>query len=289
MRKGITYFYGFNNNTDERVRIIKQAGFDSVITNADKKYAYQNGNFKHQIKLLKKYNLKPSSLHASYNRDELFNFFLDNKIGARIEKNLKKELKLAKKYGFSCLVVHFSGKPSQVGHQRLIRVLDYAQKVGVPIAAENLVDDSMIKYIMSFSHPYLGFCYDNGHRHCFNPKQNYLKLFGNRLLCLHLHDNMGDKDMHTLNRFGNTNWEEVAKLLAQCPLVSLDYELMPRNDLGGMTAKEVVDECFKQACELEHMIEKYKSQNATSKSINKKSNTTSLKMGRKKAAASQKL
>ncbi len=271
MRKGITNFFGFDIDTDERTRLIKQAGFDSIITSANKKYVYQNGTFKHQMKLYKKYGLQPSSLHSSYVREELPNFFLDNKIGDKIEKNLKKELKLAKKHGFSCLVVHFVGTPSEIGKQRLLRILDYAQNKGVPIAAENLTDDSMIKYIMSFSHPYLGFCYDNGHRHCFNPSQNYLKLFGDRLLCLHLHDNMGPLsneemqkyktnsiDMHTLNKFGSTDWDEVAKYLAKCPEVSLDYEILPRNDLQGMTAKQVVDECFKQACELEKLIQKYK-------------------------------
>ena len=57
MYKGISFFFGYAIAPEERAKMIKEAGFTHVIANADKKWNFQNGPFKKQIKLFKKYNL----------------------------------------------------------------------------------------------------------------------------------------------------------------------------------------------------------------------------------------
>ncbi len=265
LNKGISFYYGFNEPIKERAKMIKQAGFDCVITNADKNLNYQNGSIRKQIKLFKKYGLNVSSLHFSYNVSELKNFFLNNKIGDKLEKNLIKDIKIAHKYGFKCVVVHLLGKKSKIGLERLKRVLKVAEKYNTPLAIENINENEVLPYVFkNIDSPYLRFCLDSGHQHCFHPEVDYLSLYGNKLICLHLHDNMGDKDAHTLNCYGNINWEELAKKLAKCPEVSLDYELLFRQK-SNLTAEEVLKICYKQAKELENKIEKYKKQNLTAK------------------------
>ncbi len=255
MQKGICFYFGFLNNIEERTEMIKAAGFDSIITNADKRFIFQNGKIATQVKLFKKYGLKPSSLHMRYKRDELPNFFLANRLGAKLEKTLKKDITIAAKFGFKCVVMHLGGDYSNVGFERLKRLLKFAEKKNVPLALENLSDDRAFCYIMeNFRHPYLKFCYDAGHNNAFHPETDYLKKFGDRLICVHLHDNDGKRDMHTLNEFGTINWQNLAKKLAECQEISLDYELMPKNE-HGYDAKDLLDRCFKQACELEMMIQ----------------------------------
>lgn len=88
MNKGICFYFGYLDcSVEERVKAIKDAGFDCVITNADKKLNYQNGTIKKQVKLFKKYGLELSSLHMRYNKEDLPNFWLNNKKGAWLEKN----------------------------------------------------------------------------------------------------------------------------------------------------------------------------------------------------------
>ncbi|MBQ3503024.1 MAG: hypothetical protein IJA72_05140, partial [Clostridia bacterium] len=96
-----------------------------------------------------------------------------------------------------------------------------------------------------------------GHHHCFNPEINWLKLYGDKLVCLHLHDNMGDRDAHTLNKYGDIDWDVIAKQLAKLKFDgSLDYELLCPT--GNENCEEVAREVYRQACELEGKIEKYR-------------------------------
>ena len=258
MDKGITFFFGFEGDYKKRAQKIKDAGFTSVMTIADPKFDYQSGTIAQQTKTFKNVGLKPTSLHMQYNNKDLPYFFKIGKIGDRLEKTLIKDVKTAHKYGFKCVVVHLKGVVSEVGINRLNNILKVCEKLNVPLAIENIDKNNCFEYVLNnIKSPYIKFCFDVGHFHCFTPNENYLQRFGDKLICVHLHDNMGNADTHTLNRFGNTNWEEIAKQLAKCPTVSLDYELLFKDETD-LTMDQALAECVKQANELENLILKYK-------------------------------
>lgn len=269
MRKGISIYFGFEdeNSHEERIKSIKEAGFDSIITNYDKKFKKQNGSFKSQIRNFKKYNISPSSLHMRYNSHQLFEFFRDGKIGNKLEKNLIKDVKLAKKYGFSCVVVHLFCEDSsrQIGFERIKRILKLCEKLDLPLAIENIDDPDTFKALFNeIEHPYLKMCYDSGHNNCIDPECDYLTNYRDKIICFHLHDNEGKLDDHTLNKYGTIDWEKVASKIAKIPNeLVLDYELLLVKR-GNETREEVLSETFKQACQLEEMIEKYKKLNKKS-------------------------
>ena len=257
MNKGITFYYGYKIDYKERVKLISEAGFDAVMTNPDDRFLAQNGTMEEQIELFKKFNLKPTSLHNQYKTPELPNFWLEGEIGDRLEKTLIGDILTAKKYGFRCVVVHMVGKYSKVGEERLLRVLKECEKNNVALAVENIdTQDPIIDIFKNVSHPYLKFCYDAGHNNCFDPEYDYLEKYGDKLVCLHLHDNNGKADEHTLNKFGTIDWDNIAKKFAKIKHiedVSLDYELLM---YGGqrVSADECLKETFKQAVELEQKI-----------------------------------
>lgn len=259
MDKGISFYFGYKIDYKKRAKMIKDAGFDCVITNADKSLNKQNGSIRKQVKIFKKVGLKLSSLHMSYNDNELKEFFFDNKKGKGLEKNLIKDLKIAKKYGFKCVVVHLKEEFSEIGIKRLERILEVCEKLNVPLAIENIdYQDLFVKVFEKIDNKYLRFCYDSGHNNCFDSHFNYLKKYQDKLICLHLHDNDGLDDLHTLNKFGNIDWDTLAKGLANCNEVSLDYELLMHAKKGNISAEETLKECYKQACQLEEKIMNYK-------------------------------
>lgn len=258
MNKGISLYFGFNFDYKERIKMIKEAGFDCIITNADKFFNKQNGSIRNQVKELKRNGLKPSSLHMRYKSQELKDFFKDTKLGDKLEKNLIKDVKCAHKYGFNCVVVHLDGEANEIGYNRLRRVLKLCKKLNVYLAIENVLWlDTFIKTFENIDDEYLRFCYDCGHNNCFDPEFDYLEKYGDKLICLHLHDNKGKDDEHTLNKYGNIDWDMLAKKLAKCNEVNLDYEMILYTR-ENETPKEVLDECYKQACELEKMILNYR-------------------------------
>lgn len=263
MEKGISLFFGFNTELKKRLQNIKNAGFTSIITSADKRFDYQNGTLKKQVKEIKKIGLKLSSLHSSYKSELLPEFFNQGTIGDKMEKQLKKEVNLAKKFGFKSVVVHLNGTPSNIGVERIKRILKVCEKCKVPLAIENLCDQSNSDVIdclfNNIKNEYLKFCFDSGHNNAYIKNRNFVKEFKDKIVALHLHDNDGNNDQHTLNQFGTINWNSIAKNLAKCTnITSLDYEIFMNITNSPLTEEETLKLCYQNAVELEKMIEKYK-------------------------------
>lgn len=260
MKKGISLYFGYVNDNKETVyRLISEAGFDCVMTNFDERFAYEHGTMEEQMEFFKKYNLKPDSLHSRYTTSELPEFWKANEVGDRIEADLKEDIINASKYGFCAVVVHLFGEYSKVGEERLKRLLETCAEVKVPLAIENIDAPELFKTVFErLEHPYLKVCYDSGHNNFVDKETDYLTLYRDKIVCLHLHDNNGKEDEHTLNRFGTINWDEIAKKLALLPNdVALNYEMLMYKK-HGVSMEDCVKETFAQAVELEAMVEKYR-------------------------------
>lgn len=259
MNKGITFYWGFEEKPEKRAKVLKDIGFDCVMTSPDKKFDKQNGSIHKQVRLFKQFGLKLSSLHMQYIAEELPYFWLKCPKGNRLEKRLIQDIKIAAKYGFPYVVAHMVGMPSQVGLDRLKRVLSFCEKVNVSLAIENLDYNDCFYYTFdNLKHPNLKYCCDIGHVNIFDKHIDFLDKYGDKLICLHLHDNDGVNDLHTLNRYGTINWDEIAKKLAKVNFTgSLDYEIKTCADLDMIQGTK---EVYKQACELDKLINKYKRQ-----------------------------
>ena len=256
---GISWYFGFDINPIERAKLLKEYGFDCVITNTDKKFNKQNGKFKKQIKLFKDFGLKHSSLHMQYKSCELAKFWQHGKCGDKMLKSIIQDIKMTKKHGFTCLVVHLKGSFSKVGISRLYKVLDACEKYGVDIAVENLDNEKVFFKVMdTINHPNLKFCYDSGHHNIWMKNIDLLEKYGNRLVALHLHNNMGKYDSHSLSKQGTVDWDKLAQKLANLPQVNLDYELLMKEKSSKMSADKVLKECLKEARHLQERIEYYK-------------------------------
>lgn len=258
MDKGISFYWGFDEDFETRAKILNTIGYDCVITNADPKFNKQNGTIRQQIQVFKQYNLKLSSLHMRYNAKDLPYFWTKSHKGNWMEKRLVKDVKIASKYGFKCVVTHLKGIPAPIGLKRLERILKVCEKYNMPLAIENTENIACFMYTFkNINHKFLKFCYDSGHANCFNPEIDFLSDFGDKLICLHLHDNMGQNDDHTLNKYGSIDWDKLAQKLAKINYNgSLDYEtlmVVKHNE----TMLDVAKEVYNQASELEKLIEKY--------------------------------
>lgn len=258
MNKGISFYFGYYELPELRAKMIKEAGFDCIITSADNKFKKQNGSIRKQIKLFKKYDLKLSSLHMRYNSDELHYFWEDGKKGEKLKKHLIKDVKIAHKYGFSCVVVHLFGKYSKIGEKRLKEVLNICEKVNIPLAIENIDNQKIfIETFKNLKHPMLKFCYDCGHNNVFDKDFDYFSNYNDKLITLHLHDNDGRSDLHTLRKLCSStiDWEKIALNLKGHENINLDYEILNKNN-STLSMIEFLKEAFLQAQELENLIQR---------------------------------
>ena len=273
MDKGIATFWGYigkEYDWKSKLRKIKNAGFDRIMTTADKRFNYQNGSIDKQVKYAKKIGLKLSSLHCTYDDSKLHYFWEKGSEGKLIEKSLKNDIKICAKYGFTCVVVHLAGVGSEIGLKRLKRLLSFAQKKNVLLAIENLLDAKLHKFVFdNISHPNLKMCYDTGHNNFADKQVKYLELYSDKIITLHIHDNNGERDEHTLMKYGTIDWNRIAKQLAKTPVEILDYELLSKNLSSVMTGDEALKQAYNELCELEKKILKYKEQKTISSTKNK--------------------
>ncbi len=255
MEKGISFFFGYLTPPEERAFFIKQCGLTSVIANADKKWDYQNSPLKNQVKIFKKYNIKLSSLHMAYNKEDLPSFWTKGPKGNYLTKRLIKDVKIAKKYGFRCVVVHLDGVYSEIGKKRLWQVLKVCEKTNIPLAIENLNNQILFEEVFSnIESPFMKVCYDCGHGNIWDSNFSWIKKYKDKIITLHLHSNDGKRDLHTLNRMGTVKWHMVAEILKNNKnIISLDYEILPR-DYKGLTQIECLQEIKKQADQFEKML-----------------------------------
>ena len=259
---GISWFFGYNIKPETRAKLIKEYGFDCVITNTDKRFNKQNGKIKQQVKLFKKHDIKLSSLHMKYQSKDLAHFWLNGKRGEKLVKDLIDDIKIVKKYNFTCLVVHLKGRYTNIGEERLKRVLKVCEKYNIDLAVENLDNEkAFVKVFENINHPNLKFCYDSGHHNIWIKDIDLLEKYGDKLVAVHLHSNMGKFDSHSLKRYGNIDWDNIAKKLAKLPKVNLDYELLMKDKPKDITFEKVLKECKKEADYLEERIKFYQNKN----------------------------
>lgn len=131
----------------------------------------------------------------------------------------------ASENGVPAIIMHVSSgwNPPPIndtGLNRFDQIVEYGEKRGVIIAFENLRKLGNHAYLMQRyeNSPFVAYCFDNGHEHCYTETVPYLDLFGKKLLCTHIHDNFGrpaddniNGDLHLLPFDGNYDFKKMIR------------------------------------------------------------------------------
>lgn len=169
--------------------------------------------------------------------------------------------------------------PNEIGIKNYKTVVDKAAQLGVKIAFENTEGEEYLEAVMNAfkDSANVGFCLDTGHEMCYNRSKDMLSLYGDRLICTHINDNLGIKDyggsiiwtddLHLLPFDGIGDWEGVAKRLNTCGYEGiLTFELNKKskpdrheNDAyDRMAIEDYITEAYKRACRVAMLKEKNK-------------------------------
>ncbi|MGC2422848.1 MAG: sugar phosphate isomerase/epimerase family protein [Nitrospirota bacterium] len=103
------------------------------------------------------------------------------------------------------------------------KVLQLAEKTGVKVAVENIVDSEpahLVRLAEEINHPLFGLCFDIGHRELFSKLTpvEWLDPIAPWLFELHLHDNSGVEDDHLPIGGGKIEFGEFFKRLRELEL-----------------------------------------------------------------------
>lgn len=128
-------------------------------------------------------------------------------------------------------------KTEQLNVEILKRLSEKAEREGVVLALENMparystipcaMPERLIGYVDKVNSEYLKICLDTGHaniaRNCRSEGKvptcgDYVRAFGKRIVCLHLHENDGKTDQHNMpdtTMTGAPDWNEIFAALKE--------------------------------------------------------------------------
>ncbi len=245
MRKIGINLHGLKGYTDEEyLREMAGLGFNTTFTGV--REASRQSSI---ADLCVRYGIECETLHAPFGH--INDIWKDTEDGQTMLDELCQCVDHCLLANAPIAVVHLSAgmnPPSitDIGRDRFARLVDYAREKNVKIAFENQRMLANIAWAFeTFKDSTVGFCWDCGHEFCFTPGRHYMPLFGDRLICTHIHDNTAvfNEDKHYLPFDGACDFDYVAETLRNSGYTgSLMLEVGNMDRYGEMTLSEFLSE-----------------------------------------------
>ena len=214
MRKSGIYFCPTADMTaDEHAKLIQEAGFSSVFTGMGDVV-----NPLETAEIFAQHGLEYETIHARFNR--INHIWFDTEEGEDVEREFLQCVDICAQIGVPILVLHLSSgeaapQITDIGRSRFDRIIERACQKNVKTAFENQRKLANLSWVLEYygTDKNVGFCWDCGHEGCFTPGREYMPLFGDRLMCLHIHDNhcVYNEDEHLLPFDGTYPFENFAR------------------------------------------------------------------------------
>lgn len=211
---------------EDRVALFKKIGFDAFFAEWKKDF-----DFEGLKAIADREGMIIQSIHAPF-----------HKMASMWEKDEKTEEALSElldcvdacgKLGTDIMIVHAiigfdKHTPNAFGIENYRRVVEYAREKKVRIAFENTEGEEYLAALMEAFKDYenVGFCWDTGHEMCYNHSKDMTALYGDKLIAMHLNDNLGIwdyegkikawDDLHLLPFDGIADWNNIVDRLNRC-------------------------------------------------------------------------
>jgi sugar phosphate isomerase/epimerase len=210
-------WFGFRYSFEDIIRLIKEAGFQSVMTWWGDEFKETDGPKEMKPEIIRNANLKLENVHLPF--EGINTIWEDNLNGQEMYNLYSSCIDECKIFEIPTAVLHITSGNNpppfgEIGLNRFKRLIEKAEKHGLNIAIENLRKIEYLDYIFNnIESSRLKFCYDSGHENCYMPEIDLLGKYGNKLIALHLHDNDGTADQHLLPFNGTVNWKNIMEKL----------------------------------------------------------------------------
>ncbi|MBQ8309279.1 MAG: sugar phosphate isomerase/epimerase [Clostridia bacterium] len=213
------------------LKMIKNAGFTMIdySFNTWEGEEYRLGeNYKENCLATKK--LMDNLGLTCYQTHAPFEFKYGKKIdeSERTYRDIVRAIECSAILGAKIIVIHAIAVPFEVDFlqynlEYYQSFLPYAEKYGVKIAVENLVNSvfwtpyKLCNFVEMLNSPYFCACVDVGHAAITGtPPESFISGMKKGVMqCVHLHDTDGKLDRHWIPYLGNHNWDNIIKALAE--------------------------------------------------------------------------
>ena len=247
-------------STNEYAALLREYGFTTTFCLAtDMMKVVSDGE------ILAANGISYDSLHAPW--DGINRMWREGEDGEIMLLRLKHSVDICTEADSPILVVHLSSgltppPPTDIGRDRFIRLVRYAEEKRVTIAFENqrMLGNISWAFEEFKDSPYVGLCYDCGHEGCFTPGRQYMPIFGDRLVCTHIHDNNGifNEDLHRLPFDGTLDYDRVTRQIRESGFTgALVLEVNGKSDFySHLSPREFFERASAAAHRLRDMTDK---------------------------------
>ena len=176
--------------------------------------------FEPEIAQIKKrvaeYGLKVLDMHASSGVEKCWWSKKEHERLAGVEL-VRNRIDMVARLGGDAVVMHIPNEPAPEPLRRSLDELEaFTRERSIRIAVENGWENmKAIEWVLANYPPdYVGMCYDSGHGTIAGDGPEWLDTIKDRIVCIHLDDNVGENDLHNPLFSGTTDWERLAVVLA---------------------------------------------------------------------------
>ncbi len=254
-RINISAIVGSSVSVEEQIPLIKEVGFQGF-------FATYTGHepLENWARLVQKHQLEFETIHGPYQYAN--RMWESGNTGDEYLEFLKDSVDACHAIAVDKFILHVTvgnhaPDISSKGLERFRSLCNYAKNQNVHICFENIEPLPHLKAVMDYiPDPYHGFCWDIGHNLCYTPNIDMLEHYGNRLMCLHIHDNYGvtqpgnidyRDDIHLLPFDGVLDWEWFAAQLNryhyQGP-VTLEVSDQNKSEYRAMSVKKYLEAAY---------------------------------------------
>ena len=268
---GINYYNYAGMGCEDYLCLLKETGFDSIFTGHFTMDEGEEKSIEKIVKAARRLNLEVESTHAPF--DGINAIWEKTDKAQAMLGRLKKCVDECAENGIPVAVIHLSSGNdapcvNEAGRANIEKLVDYSLKKGVKLAFENLRNIANLTFVMEQykNEKQIGFCWDTGHENCFTQGIEFMPLFGTKLLCTHIHDNMGikDQDMHLIPFDGNINFDRASELLSiYAEDITTTLEVFPESykeahyRYKGLSINEFYTRAYNAALKIQQKKEEY--------------------------------
>lgn len=240
-------WFGYPIELHERLRMIRQTGFRSVLLWWDEVQPYELP-ISQKVDAAHSAGLEVENAHMPFSNMNCM--WLEGIEGDAYCDMLCRLIRQAHTYGVPTLVVHLTRtktppQANKLGYSRFMRLVDTAESSGVNLAFENLkAYERLYQFMPMVDSSRVGVCFDSGHNNCHCPDRRVAVDFAQRIMAVHLHDNDGTRDAHLMPFDGTTDWAQVKRELIACAYKgawSLEIEYDPQGIFSARRAKTAAE------------------------------------------------
>lgn len=232
IKKCIFSWFGYIDPLGERLKMIKESGFDSTCL------WWEDETYPKLIKvdemptIVRKNGLFIDNIHCPY--IGINNIWSINTKERNIEiKKYKGYIDACKMHNIDRMVMHVTDEGVQItdksiGIESIIEINKYARNNNIKVAIENTRDVDIINLLLeTIPSNNLGLCYDSSHDWLMGQSKGaILEKWQERLFVTHLSDNDMSGDLHWIPMDGKVDWNYIMPIVKQTKIENVTLELM---------------------------------------------------------------